>query len=161
MVPHGMTAQRPSWVDLPADVKRQVDELCGAHVVTATACGGGFTPGFAAVVRCENGLQFFVKAAYADHAEWLQSAYRQEIAAQAKLNDFENIAQQSFSPRLVASYDRGGVVVLCYEAITAGSVARPWNVDQAGQGLELLERLARVRVPAGTSLGLVCRGLIP
>lgn len=75
-IPHGMTAQRPTWAGLTREVQERVAERCGAHVIAATVCGGGFTPGFAVFVRCDNSLQYFVKAAYADDAEWLRSAYR-------------------------------------------------------------------------------------
>jgi hypothetical protein len=62
-IPHGRTAQRLEWAHLPPLVRGRIEEHCGSPVTSAASQGGGFTPGFASVLTCEDGSRHFVKAA--------------------------------------------------------------------------------------------------
>jgi len=55
------TSQRPGWSQLPPAVRAAIGERLGG-VLDVTVVGGGFTPGFAAVVRGGSD-RVFVKAA--------------------------------------------------------------------------------------------------
>ena len=54
-VPHGATAQRPRWSDLPPEVRDWVQDQLGVAVLSATSELSGYTPGFAARLRLGDG----------------------------------------------------------------------------------------------------------
>ncbi|HET8657636.1 MAG TPA: phosphotransferase [Micromonosporaceae bacterium] len=62
-VPYHATAHRPGWAELPAGVRSGIEQRLGAPVAEARSAGGGFTRGFAAVLRTTTGGRAFVKAA--------------------------------------------------------------------------------------------------
>ena len=52
----------------------------GDHpVVSAASQGGGFTPGFASVLTCEDGTKHFVKAASVKAQRLFAESYREEF----------------------------------------------------------------------------------
>ncbi len=76
--PAGRTARRLEWRFLPPEVRALVEERCGSPVVEAESQGGGFTPGFASVLTCEDGSRHFVKAASTQAQRPFAEAYREE-----------------------------------------------------------------------------------
>ncbi len=84
-LPHGRTAQRLEWVHLPPHVRRLVEQRCGTEVVEAQSCTGGFTPGFASVLRGADGSRHYVKAASVGAQRASALTYRGEAAALAAL----------------------------------------------------------------------------
>ena len=78
-VPVAGTAVRPQWPDLPAAVRRRIEEALGGSVVTAVSQGSGFTPGFASRLRLADGRRVFVKAA-SGAVGWMIDSYRTEAA---------------------------------------------------------------------------------
>ena len=77
-VPTGRTARRLEWQFLPTHVRTLIAERCGSPVVSAVSQGGGFTPGFASVLTCEDGTKHFVKAASVKAQRIFAESYREE-----------------------------------------------------------------------------------
>ena len=77
-IPHGQTARRLEWSHLPPTVRAAIEHRCGAAVRSATSQNGGFTPGFASVLECEDDSRHFVKAASAVAQRMFAEAYREE-----------------------------------------------------------------------------------
>ena len=64
---------------------RLIEERCGSPVVAAVSQGGGFTPGFASVLTCEDGSRHFVKAASVKAQRLFAESYREEARKLAAL----------------------------------------------------------------------------
>src|SRR5215469_13891261 len=77
---------RIAWRDVPQDVRRAIERVCGAPVVAAWTQPGGFSPGVAARVRCADGTRWFVKAATAELNRDTPRLHRQEARVLADLD---------------------------------------------------------------------------
>jgi hypothetical protein len=78
--PAAATAQRPSWGELPADVRSFVEGRFGT-VTHARSQGGGYTPGFASRLGTIDG-RAFVKAIDRGNA-LVHASYRREAEVNA------------------------------------------------------------------------------
>ena len=118
-VPYDATAVRPDLADLPADLRTAISARLGAPVVHAVTAGGGFTRGFAAVLRTAAGDRAFVKAAPLGEppADW----YDREAAVTAALPPEVPAARPRWT--LTAA----GYFVLCLEPVDGRVPGLPWS----------------------------------
>ena len=128
-VPHGRTARRLEWAHLPPHVRAGVEQRCGSPVVEARSQGGGFTPGFASVLVCEDGSRHFVKAASTVAQRVFAESYREEAR---KLGALPETVP---APRL-EWYDEGDWVVLGLEYVEALASCRPCLMDELDLALD-------------------------
>jgi hypothetical protein len=85
-VDYRITTRRPSWSDLPAQVRRAVADAAGCAVDQADEPpGSGFTDGFAAVVRLSDGRRVFAKAGSSANPH-VTAAYAREAAVLGALS---------------------------------------------------------------------------
>jgi hypothetical protein len=147
-VPFGRTARRLEWAHLPPHVRALVERECGSRVVAAHSQGGGFTPGFASVLECEDGSRHFVKAASTKAQRAFALSYREEAR---KLADLPTTAP---APRLRWLHDRDDWVVLGIEYVEAHAPRRPWRAADVEAAAGMLERFAADLTPAPEALGL-------
>jgi hypothetical protein len=147
-IPHGRTARRLEWSHLPRPVRERIEEHCGSSVTSAVTQGGGFTPGFASVLTCEDGSRHFVKAASSAAQRMFAESYREEAR---KLRE---LPLEAPAPRLLWSED-GDWVVLGLEYVEARAPVRPWREADLAACLDALETVAEVLTPAPTGLRLV------
>ncbi|HEX4470349.1 MAG TPA: hypothetical protein VH085_00165 [Nocardioides sp.] len=146
-LPHGRTARRLEWAHLPPTVRRLVEERCGASVVSAESQGGGFTPGFASVLTCDDGSRHFVKAASTAAQRMFAASYREEARKLRALPDSVP------APRLLWSVDDDWVV-LGLEYVEATAPQRPWRGDELDRCLDALELVADQLTPVPDELQL-------
>jgi hypothetical protein len=132
---------------LPPGVRRLVEERCGSPVVSAASQGGGFTPGFASVLTCEDGSRHFVKAASSAAQRMFAASYREEARKLRALPD------SAPAPRLLWSED-GDWVVLGLEYVEATAPARPWRAHELDRCLDTLEEVADRLTPVPDGLVL-------
>jgi hypothetical protein len=144
-IPHGRTARRLEWPHLPPQVRALVEQRCGSAVVEALSQGGGFTPGFASVLVCEDGSRHFVKAASNVAQRVFAASYREEAR---KLGALPEAVP---APRLLWVED-GDWVVLGLEYVEARAPARPWRADELC--LDALEVVADRLTPVPEGLDL-------
>ena len=78
-VPHGATAQRPSWLSLPAHLRTVVEACLGQPVAVADSQGGGLTNGFASRLLLADGSRVFVKAVSGLQSPEVFASYAQEV----------------------------------------------------------------------------------
>jgi hypothetical protein len=128
-------------------VRAGVEQRCGSPVVEARSQGGGFTPGFASVLVCEDGSRHFVKAASTVAQRAFDESYREEAR---KLGALPETVP---APRL-EWYDEGDWVVLGLEYVEAHAPRRPWRVDELDLALDALEVVAERLTPAPDEMGL-------
>jgi hypothetical protein len=147
MIPHGRTARRLEWPHLPPHVRAAIEDRCGSPVVEAVSQGGGFTPGFASVLVCEDGSRHFVKAASSVAQRIFAESYREEA------RKLRALPETVPAPRLLWSEDRDWVV-LGLEYVEARAPRRPWRTDQLDLALDALEVVADQLTPVPDGLAL-------
>jgi hypothetical protein len=144
-VPQTATAIRPTWADLPADIRAVVETRCGSPVERADSMGAGFTPGFASRLRLADGRRVFVKAADDATRQLFADSYREEIRKLGVLPAAVPAA------RLLWTYDADGWVAFGLEDIEGTHPERPWRTDQLQLVLTSLDRMAELLTPAPDS----------
>lgn len=147
-VPYGHTARRLEWAHLPPHVRTLVERECGSSVVAAISQGGGFTPGFASVLVCEDGSRHFVKAASTKAQRAFALSYREEARRLAAL------PADAPAPPLRWHHDRDDWVLLGTEYVAAQNPQRPWRLADLEATARMLERLAEVLTPPPGALEL-------
>ena len=145
-IPHGRTARRLEWSFLPPHLRRMVETHCGSPVVEATTQGGGYTPGFASVLRCADGSRHFVKAASTKAQAAFAASYREEARKLAEL------PPGAPAPRLLWVHDADDWMVLGLEHVEARPPRRPWREDELTASLDMLERAAAALTPPPVTL---------
>jgi hypothetical protein len=143
----GRTARRLEWVHLPPGVRALIEEHCGAPVVSAASQGGGFTPGFASVLTCEDGSRHFVKAASTAAQRMFARSYREEA------RKLRALPPTTPAPRLLWEHD-GDWVVLGLEYVDSKPPHRPWRPAELARCLDALEVVADELTPAPPALAL-------
>ncbi|MFC5730722.1 MULTISPECIES: phosphotransferase [Nocardioides] len=141
-IPHGRTARRLAWVHLPPQVRALVEDHLGSPVAEAESQGGGFTPGFASVLTCEDGSKHFVKAASAKAQRTFAESYREEARKLAAL------PSAAPAPRLLWVEDRDDWVVLGIEYVDARAPRRPWTPEDLALASATVLEAAKALTPA-------------
>lgn len=148
-VPYGATAVRPSWADLPAELRAAVTGRLGAPVVAADGAGGGFTAGFAGVLSTADGDRVFVKAAALADPARLGDLYAREAAITAALP----VGVPAARPRWTLTV--AGHFVLCLDAVDGRVPVLPWTPDELAATLSgYAEAAAALRRPPPALVGL-------
>jgi hypothetical protein len=137
------TSRRPGWSQLPIAVREAVAERLGGAVVSVRSVGGGFTPGFAAIVVGPVG-RAFVKAAPlgGQVARW----YAREGEILAALPDGVP------APELLWSVRVDDYVVVGAQVIDGVMPAYPWTRQDLDASLEAVATTAQVFVSTGARL---------
>ncbi|MGH3453838.1 MAG: phosphotransferase family protein [Nocardioidaceae bacterium] len=141
-VPQDATAVRPTWADLPDEVRATIEERCGGTVETAESMGTGFTPGFASRLRLTDGRRVFVKAADDATRAVFAASYREEI------RKLEALPDAIPAPRLRWSHDADGWVILGFDDVAGRHPRRPWRPDELGLVLATIDATAALLTPA-------------
>ncbi|WP_299051595.1 phosphotransferase [uncultured Nocardioides sp.] len=145
-IPHGATARRLEWSFLPPRLRDLVARRLGSAVVHAASCGGGFTPGMASVLTCEDGTRHFVKAASVKAQREFAAAYAEEARRLALLPPGVP------APRLRWWHRDEDWVVLAIEHVPGVPAPRPWTDDDLDRALDALEECAHLLTPAPPGL---------
>jgi phosphotransferase family enzyme len=141
---HMVTAAgvRIGWSDLPARVRRAVEEILGSPVATARKQPGGFSPGTADRVVTEAGGRAFVKAV-GTHLN-----PRSVVMARDEGRVTAWLPEAAPTPRLLGSYDDGDWVALVLEDIDGRHPRTPWVENEIDATVTALTELARAVTPA-------------
>ncbi|MBH5335267.1 aminoglycoside phosphotransferase family protein [Streptomyces pactum] len=135
---------RPSWSELPTAVRETVAGHLGGPVVARPSAGGGFTSGYAAVLRGARAA-CFVKAVDVTANPVVADCYRRE----ALINRALPAAVPA--PRVRWCEEPDGWLVLGFDAIGDGRMpATPWRPDELAAVLEAYAVTAEaLSVPSG------------
>jgi hypothetical protein len=145
--PSGQTAFRLEWPHLPPWLRSEIETRLGCRVVDAISQDGGFTPGFASVLVCEDGSRAFVKAASTIAQRVFAGAYRDEARALALLP-----ADVPAAPLRWLIDDEW--VVLGIEYVEGRLPHRPWTGPDLDACLDALERVAERLTPPPAAMDL-------
>ncbi|MBO0809709.1 MAG: aminoglycoside phosphotransferase family protein [Actinobacteria bacterium] len=138
---------RVHWPDVPQQVRTEIERACGAAVAEAETAPGGFSPGLAARVRCADGRRRFVKAASGEVNPDTPRLHRQEARI---LGDLDPLIRSGQLPaaRLRATAEHGSWFALILDDVDGRHPALPWQDEQVGQVLGMLDTLTDVLTPA-------------
>lgn len=141
---HGLMSTTPvvaspriSWGDVPRHVRAAIEQALGSPVRSAVTQIGGFSPGAAVRVVCEDGRRAFVKAVGLSLNPETPGLNRAEVRALALLPD------DVPAPRMLASFDDGDWVALVLEDIEGHRPALPWTGEDVGLMAATLGVLSR------------------
>jgi hypothetical protein len=132
----GRQGVRLDWSEVPASVRRAVDEMLGAPVVTTHQMSGGFSPGPAVRAELADGRVVFVKAAGVDLNVHTPGMHRREAMV------LRALPTAVAAPRLIGAVDDGDWVALAIEWVD-GRHPDAADGDDVRRVVAVLERLAR------------------
>lgn len=132
---------RISWGAVPPHVRAAVEQALGSPVTEAVTQYGGFSPGAAVRVVCEDGRRAFVKAVGLSLNPDSPGLHRGEIHAMSVLPDGVP------APRKLASYDDGDWVALVLEDVDGHRPDVPWLGPEVAAMSVALGHLARTKAP--------------
>ena len=139
--------RRPTWPDLPAEVRAAIEARIGTRVHAWSSRDAGYSPGFASVLATSDG-SVFVKAVDAVH-EVSAHMYREEARRHAVLP--ESVP----APRCrwvleVRLHDGGQWVALGFDAVQGATPRQPWDDAELAAVAGLAGRIAEHELPAGS-----------
>jgi len=138
---------RVAWEQVPGPVREAIEGVCGARVTQAQTQAGGFSPGLAARVRCENGARFFVKAVSAQANPDTPGLHRQEGRVLGALEPLIT-GRQLPIPRLRGVVERPPWVALVLDDVAGHQPALPWQAAELTAVVAVLDDLADALTPA-------------
>jgi len=156
VVPVRATARRPSWDDLPAEVREWIESRLAAVVESTWSAGTGFTPGFASRLDLSDGRQVFVKAASsADdrlHGWPLSDAYRDEVRKLALLPAGVGAPELLWHTDSEIAGEQW--LIAAFRYIDGTPPRRPWDQAELDLVLAELASFATRLTPVPSALGL-------
>ena len=148
LVPVGATAVRPTWTELPVEVRHLVEQQLGSHVTGAASQGSGYTPGFASRLTVRDGGRAFVKAADDATRAPFAGSYREEI------RKLQRLPSGVPAPQLQWWHDQDGWVVLCLDDVEGRPPHRPWRIDELTSTVATVTAMSEALTPAPAGLAL-------
>ena len=133
--------KRLPWSAIPAGLRAQVEDQLGGRVVRAVTQPGGFSPGVAARLELESGARAFIKAV-GDINPDSPGLHRAEARITAAL------PASTPAPRLLASVDSDGWVILLFEDVDGRMPRQPWEPAELRLVLGALTDLNRALTPS-------------
>ncbi|GAB2596470.1 hypothetical protein Aab01nite_71740 [Paractinoplanes abujensis] len=133
---------RIGWRDLPAGVRRRIEDIVGGPVVAAVSQTGGFSPGTADRVVTADGRRAFVKAVTPALNERSAELAREEVRITSALPAHAPV------PRVLGAFDDGAWVVLVLEDVEGAHPRTPWVDSEIDAAVAALAELAGALTPA-------------
>jgi aminoglycoside phosphotransferase (APT) family kinase protein len=117
----GFFTSRPAWRTVPADLRLAVERCAGGSVVASRDVHGGMSPGPAAALSLDTGLQVFVKAMNRTVNAGSHQLYRREAAA------LRVMPLGAPAARLVGVVEIGDWIVLITHLVPGLVAGPPWT----------------------------------
>ncbi|MEV8347012.1 phosphotransferase family protein [Streptomyces niveus] len=138
-----MAVNRVEWTALPHKVRLAIEDQLGSPVVAAETQHGGFSPGMAAIVRCADDSEYFIKAVNPDLNPVSPQLYRDEARFSAALPNGMPV------PRLRHVYDDGDWIALVFDAINGRTPELPWAPAAVRRLMETIQTLGTTPLAGG------------
>jgi aminoglycoside phosphotransferase len=132
---------RVEYAATPARLRHWVEETLRAPVVSAVTQPGGFSPGVAARLTCQDGTRAFCKAVSSAANEDSPEFHRREQRITAALPATAPV------PRLIAVYDDGEWVGLLLADVDGRQPTIPWQPDELARVIRALDDLSEALTP--------------
>jgi hypothetical protein len=131
-----MSAHRLRWVELPDDVRANIESTLGARVIASTSGPGGYSPSFASGCELADGRRVFVKAVSPAQNPESPDMLRREIDVTRRL------PASVPAPRLLHSIDDGTWIVGIFDYVDGRPPHNPWDLDELDLVVDAIEQLA-------------------
>ena len=141
----GIAGTRLDWYQVPPGVRESIKQYLGRSVTTASSQAGGFSPALASRLTLNDGTGVFVKAIAPDEVSGApsgQEIYRREARIAGALPNAVP------APRLLASIESEGWVVLIFEEIRGTPPILPWQPGELNRVLDAIAALASMLTPS-------------
>jgi aminoglycoside phosphotransferase (APT) family kinase protein len=138
---------RIAWQNVPPPVRAVIEQVCGSRVVEAKDQPGGFSPGMAARIRCDDGTRWFVKAATSEVNPDTPELHRQEAKVLAGLDRLISVNHLPV-PRLRGTVESGPWFALIADEVPGSQPELPWRGAELDRVLDALDQLAADLTPA-------------
>jgi aminoglycoside phosphotransferase (APT) family kinase protein len=141
----GIAGTRLDWYQVPSGVRESIEQYLGRTVTMAFSQAGGFSPALASRLTLDDGTGAFVKAIAPDEVSGApggQEIYRREARIAGALPNAVP------APRLLASMEPDGWVVLIFEEIVGSPPALPWQPAELSRVLDAMATLASLLTPS-------------
>ncbi|ROR93215.1 phosphotransferase family enzyme [Salana multivorans] len=141
-----MSRRRPTWPDLPGELRRAVEGRLGAVVATWESHDAGYSPGPALTLTTAEGDRVFVKAADTRNPDSVRF-HRREAEVAAALSDDVPTPRLRWSLEVV---DADGLewVALAFDAVAGRNPRVPWRPEELAAVGRLVTRVAEAPAPA-------------
>jgi Ser/Thr protein kinase RdoA (MazF antagonist) len=136
------SGSRVPWQQVHPGVRTVVEELLGGPVTEAVTQEGGFSPAAAVRLRAANGRRVFVKAVGPEPNPDSVRIYRAEARIAAAL------PASVPAPRLLATYEIDGWVMMAFEDIEGRHPAMPWQRAELDLVLAAVDRMSAELTPS-------------
>jgi aminoglycoside phosphotransferase (APT) family kinase protein len=123
-------------------VRRALEDVVGARIVTAIDQPGGFSPGMAARTQLSDGQRVFIKAISTTPNPESPELHRREAVIAARLPAAAPV------PRLLGNFDDGEWVALVFEDIDGAQPELPWRSNELERVLDALSDLSASLTPS-------------
>lgn len=123
------TAARRTWAELPSLLQARAAAHLGGRVTGVRLAGGGFTPGFAAVLENAGGGRIFAKAAPESDA-FIYPSYLREARVVPLMPPGMPLPALRAAEHLAV--DGTGWQLLVYEAVDGAMPGHPWTDRELG-----------------------------
>ncbi|MFI5957794.1 phosphotransferase family protein [Cryptosporangium sp. NPDC051539] len=140
--PGSRSRPRPTWAELPADVRNGIEAALGARVVSARSAPLGLTPGLASRVELDDGRRAFLKAAGAHRGAGAVEKLRHEARVLGVLPGGVP------APRLLGFYDDGRWAALACTDVDGRVPRLPWEHAELDRVLTALAECAAAATPS-------------
>jgi hypothetical protein len=130
------------WADLPASVRKSVEDLLGAKVVSGLSQPTGFSPGVASRLQLADGRSVFVKAVGPVPNPQTSELHREEARILACMPDNAPIA------KLLGFCDDGEWAALVLEDVIGSHPKLPWRRDELSSVLTAISHIQALLTPS-------------
>jgi hypothetical protein len=124
------------WIELPLEIRAEVERFLGSPVVEAQTQPGGFSPGVASKVKTGRGTHAFIKSASSLISQPSADANRREIKHTRVLQGNPRV------PKLIHAFEQSTWVTLVYELVDGRHPTLPWVDDELNFVLSELAELS-------------------
>lgn len=138
---------RVAWESLPAGIQAGIERICGAAVIHADSQPGGFSPGVAARLTCNDHSRWFVKAVSAKANPDSPGMHRREAEVLRAIDPLI-AAGRLAAPRLRGTLDKPPWVALVLDDIEGDHPALPWRNAELAEVLATLDGLTEALTPS-------------
>ncbi len=133
---------RLHWEDLPAEVRRVLEDRLGARVAESATQPQGFSPGLASRLLLADGRRVFLKAVHESANPDTPGIHRREARILSAL------PASVPAPRLLWTYDEEGWVALCLEDVDGRHPREPWTEEDLDLVVATYTRMAADLTPS-------------
>lgn len=137
----GATRTRPSWSSLPEGLRTSITAAIGGAHLDDLPAHGGFSAGYAGVVRTSTGRAFVKAVASGGHGDSL-ALYRQEAALLP-------LIPAALAPRVIDVIDDDTGFALVIEAVDGTHPKSTWGADALRAVAHTMQLLAATEAPPG------------